>query len=86
MSSEMIERVARALAARRVYQGYDAETKARLIEAAMYSARNDARLAIEAMRQPTDRMAVIGCMATYSTIEDSWRAMIDAALSEEPSR
>lgn len=84
----MIERVARSLADRRVYQGYNAETRARMIEREMYAARQDVRFVLEAVREPTEEMmkgyevSVAGCQIDNE--KNIYRAMIDAALKDEP--
>lgn len=52
--SEMIERAARALAQTRVYEGYNTETKSRMIEREMDRARYDVRFVIKAMREQVD--------------------------------
>ena len=71
--SEMIERVAEAIAAR---------------EALMYPSHFDAkalaRAAIEAMREPTEEMvsASYGPRWAENEIEDKWGRMIDAALGK----
>lgn len=101
--SEMIERVARAIGLRRMFEGpmgqfigsYESE---QVIESfdrlwnegqsehdheqrAAY--RADARAAIEAMREPTWAMEIAGHEADY--LRDVWYAMIDAALTTNPT-
>lgn len=85
--SEMVERVARAIA--------DADMEDYEGREALYNAF--ARAAIEAMREPTNNMRGIGFDEAYEHIEPSpygpvvhakigqkvWQAMIDAALREE---
>ncbi|MBN9034971.1 MAG: hypothetical protein J0H53_02785 [Rhizobiales bacterium] len=86
--NEMVERVARRLAAGRYAHvgGADAETLVKGKPNWM-SCVDDARTAIEAMREPTDAMvdAAYGRERT-GTERGNWRAMIDAALTEtQPS-
>ena len=88
----MIERVAAAMW-ERTHDGRwddwgDGQDESRIIH------RDDARAAIEAMREPTDAMEAAGddtfVYYTHSTsLLDGdatvcWRAMIDAALKEQP--
>ncbi|MEZ2132438.1 MULTISPECIES: hypothetical protein [unclassified Sinorhizobium] len=44
-----------------------------------------ARAAIEAMREPTEDMRIAGCQETWldPSVDDIYRAMIDAALQED---
>jgi hypothetical protein len=82
MSDGMIERVARAIAAALyrpqpdmsgdIWRAVGTERKRKCEDAA--------RAAIEAMREPTDLMALAGY--DYCSNVDAWRAMIDAALGE----
>jgi hypothetical protein len=71
--SEMIERVARVLHARDDYDGYT-----------WHDYIPDARAAIAAMREPTDRMVHVGTMANLRQdgffMGGIWKNMIDAAL------
>lgn len=71
--SEMVERVARAIAEARFGIGCPVDGDDRIA----------ARAAIEAMREPTDAMvdAAYGRERT-GTERGNWRAMIDAALTE----
>lgn len=82
--SEMIERVARAVSQSFHDEGY--------IEGVSDPAEwneflKAARAAIEAMREPTDRMVWDGGTALHDKGEDTagiWAAMIDAALGGKP--
>jgi hypothetical protein len=68
--SEMIERVARAL---RIVGVFDPRV-----------GEHFARVAIEAMREPTPKMVEAAVHHKYmSDIEERWKVMIDAALAEE---
>jgi hypothetical protein len=81
--SELVERVARAMSERRASRLYR-----------IPDALDDARVAIAAMREPTEAMQVAGatedvCVAHTAehrgrclTPTHVWRAMIDAALKE----
>lgn len=76
--SEMVERVARALA----YHNYNTED-------VWESHISDARATIQAMREPTEEMisASYEDGATWSDmargyVADEWRRMIDAALKD----
>jgi hypothetical protein len=90
--SEMIERVARSMAGdieegfpRRVQQSWDDLTT--LAKAAM---RQRARIAIEAMREPTEAMAAAGDLPGWDDITtighslEVWHAMIETALTPSP--
>ena len=70
--SEVVERVARELAATRVYEGYDAETRARLIEREMYGARRDVRFVIRALGDDPAEEA----LATAEAWLDRWAAHV----------
>lgn len=90
MSESMVERVARAIQTVRERDGgpaydafdgiYDRRTADRLRE----SLNEEARAAIEAMREPTDLMG-LGLPSDYKPGSHSatqiWRSMIDAALA-----
>jgi hypothetical protein len=78
--SEMVERAARALAVRRVYAGYNAETRAMMIEREMYGARRDVRIVLEALRKPTDEMFASLGGECLKWAPGAWAEMIDAAL------
>jgi hypothetical protein len=73
--SEMVERVAQALADAE-YRSYDGDA----------NHYEMARAAIAAMREPTDDMI---CAAKDEdmawNVGDVWRAMIDEALADEPA-
>lgn len=74
--SEMIERVARALAKQDAYPDLPNEP-------AWPGWREVARAAIAAMREPTEAMRIKGRYANeMSDATATWRAMIDAALLE----
>jgi hypothetical protein len=86
--NEMVERVARAIAG---HNGYDPDdmSGAHNIGGPMWMAFvQEARAAIEAMREPTMDMVVAGteqwlCEAAMEDrSEANWRAMIDEALRE----
>ena len=78
MTSEMIERVARAI---RPALSFDAPVSL---------SHEAARAAIDAMREPTKGMIEVGRNAIGSDFDhwaapdDTWRTMIDAALEETP--
>ncbi len=69
--NEMVERIAVALLAN------DDEVGA-------FSARILAKVAIEAMREPTDAMiaAVMNAHDQHRTVAEEWQTMIDTALKE----
>ena len=79
--SEMIERVARTLCMQlQIDEGFSAESAARAATSNMWkNYRNAARMAIEAMREPTQAMlqALNNCGGDTDAI---WPAMIDEAL------
>lgn len=95
MSESMIDRVARALHARRYGEWYEGPLKMTDSQRACLA---DARAAIEAMREPTEYMQKAGfrlnkwtnpkpchdhCVGRVTMPVDApWRAMIDAALNE----
>ena len=95
MESEMIERVARALAVRRA--GAEVAAVSEFQAGNLWcEAKADARAAIEAMREPTEAMIGAGAgqprPPTYTAEHEAWRAegygaaakyraMIDAALT-----
>lgn len=74
--NEMIERVARAIA--------DADMEDYMEFAHRYDAA--ARAAIEAMREPSEKMVLAGKAVEprHYTFSSSYLAMIDAALEETP--
>ena len=77
MASEMVERVARTLWADADDFDFDTrgpETQKRI--------RNRARLAIAAMREPTQAMADTVAGLTRAQAIELWRAMIDTALKD----
>jgi len=80
--SEMVERVARAIADEMVGD-WDRIPERSAGEASREDLRVAARLAIEAMRDPTDAM-LAACR--WHIFEDAskqdWQTMIDAALAE----
>lgn len=77
----MVERVARAIHFRGDDQGDDAwdhcQTWLRM------AAREQARAAIEAMREPTTEMKFCGIQEEAYGIDATWKAMIDTALKED---
>jgi len=84
--SEMIERVARALAAA---NGYDPDNVPNNPlepddKPDWHKYKYDAAIAIGAMREPTLGMTDAGYMASdeHHTMSAAWQAMIDAALAE----
>jgi hypothetical protein len=79
----MIEKVARALA--KVYArgtGDDEVAANRYADSFWRKFKDDARAAIEAMREPTDAMLGAGEGETHDDPAPVWAAMIDRALSE----
>lgn len=87
MSESMIERVAKAIAKAR--GGWHAD------EGQWRSCEDEARAAIEAMRDPTEAMTLAmlqawetppGEDADSSDMTPNWKAAIDAALAEIPTR
>ncbi len=86
MSETMIERAARAMYTNVVlmrgghavpYRKYDD-----MSEAEKLVAKTMARAAIETLREPTPEMGFAGCQSD-GWPNSVWRAMIDAALSEQ---
>lgn len=71
----MVERVARALEPKCLGFGKG--------EMPIQIAREFARAAIEAMREPTTEMKFCGIQEEAYGIDATWKAMIDAALKEE---
>ena len=69
----MIERVARAL-----YNDYDWAKEKGMISLM----HNTAKTAIEAMREPTEKMIDAGAYDLDMTIKTQYQNMIDAALKE----
>lgn len=84
--SEMIERVARALASHHWYMsGNDPEKEGAVIDRRWRNFEPQARAAIEAMCEPTEAMLASGSRSIFHSDKDwesnaCWRAMIDAAL------
>ena len=86
-----IDEVARAILKARFYDcepemyGNDLDAFFREIDADhIVDAHDEARAAIEAMREPTRAMSDAGRDNNYMRYADpAWRAMIDAALREE---
>lgn len=92
----MVERVARRLCRRFHLAGYGGEISdaiARYIEVSVehdwHKWADDARVAIEAIREPTEAMMDVGGEARWRSpirdpdnVREIWRAMIDASLSE----
>lgn len=87
----MIERVAKAI--------YDAEAERSPISAASFDEMQVlspdkysywcgvAKIAIEAMREPTEAMVKVVPYDMYDPdFEENWRIMIDAALDEEANK
>ena len=79
MTSEMVERVAKAI--RAVVATHDDWDSIGYGAREMY--RRDARAAIEAMRTPTPDMCSAG--EGYNYPDNTWEAMIDAALAKQPA-
>jgi hypothetical protein len=91
--SEMVERVARAIAGRRAVRlidtyGIDEGHLKNFIVLPVDI--EDARAAIAAMREPTAKMVDAGCdeekvgyAPDGAPADDVWRVMIDAALAED---
>jgi hypothetical protein len=88
--SEMVERVAKAMAARRaLYVGIEVDEivinddNERVPYWTLYA--EEARVAIEAMREPTFNMVRVGTQrfdnVSWGDIEECWHFMIDAALA-----
>ncbi|WP_454627007.1 hypothetical protein [Bradyrhizobium cenepequi] len=82
--SEIIERVARSIYEKRNGAGckpWSIQTKA---HKGPYL--DDARAAIEAMREPTEAMRLAGELAPFDcSAEETWTAMIGAALTAAPA-
>lgn len=87
----MIERVAAAIANRRAgRRGAPAVSNVLDLLKAISGGKlyeeviDDARAVIEAMREPTDSMTILGAHASLSDLPalTVWQAMIDAALKE----
>lgn len=81
MASDMVERVAKALA-RHEFGDFDETWFGH--EAFMGDYRELARAAIAAMREPTEAMleAAFAKTGYRTTAEEHWQLMIDAALQE----
>jgi hypothetical protein len=77
--STMIDRVARALHARRHGEWYEGPLK---MTDSQRGCLADARAAIEAMREPTERMCSAPEESRTVGARRSYQAMIDAALNE----
>lgn len=74
--SEMVGKVARAIARKNTGSGIN-----------WPSFVEEARAAIEAMREPTEAMVDAGVLdvkadVSFFDVNETWQAMIDAALSE----
>lgn len=91
MTETMIERVARSLCARHYRDRYgkpSSDPHVQMnVDGNWHLFSEDARAAIEAMREPTDIMQSAGCQAIYHSDRDwranaAYRAMLDAALGE----
>ena len=79
---EMIERVARAICLAR--GGLDPDAKQIGSKALVWEAFSDqARAAIEAMREPTDAMKAAASEPKNSDWDEIWHPMIDAALNPD---
>lgn len=83
-----IERLAKLLAERDVYEGYDKPTRASMIESAMPRRLREVRVILQAMREPTPDMCHVAMMTAVREnkgIEyaphQGWVAMIDYILS-----
>lgn len=79
--SEMVERVARAIA----LADLDPETRAAVDPDVWFVAESYyalARAALEAMREPTQDMLLADPRRDMDLSEESWAAMIDAALKD----
>lgn len=76
--SEMVERVAAAIANYWLEIGFDPSLPD----------EGAARAAIQAMREPTDAMKIAALDATFDVgdVPIIWQAMIDAALKENSSK
>lgn len=90
--SEMVERAARKLAGQwMVDDGYGEDSRASAERGEMWkNFRKSARLAIEAMREPTGAMLTAGRINLGGTdelhideAEEVWRKMIAAALTDK---
>lgn len=85
--SEMIERVANALYEDQCRKHSDSrDAKAQFYKDGVY--HDAARIAIAAMREPTEAMVTAALTADGTNMmlaigyDEAWRAMIDAALAE----
>ena len=74
--TDMIERVARAI---RFFDDWPT-----LSETAKAIYREQARFAIEAMREPTEAMLDAAMQFASCDLKSEWQAMIEAALGEKP--
>lgn len=84
MSDTMIERVALKLAEKRVYDGYNAATRLRLMQNEISSAERDVRAVLEAIREPTKAMVDAACWVDRpDQVAEAFTDMIDAALAEK---
>ncbi len=86
--SDMVERVAKAVYEALTYEAVGVKPKwvERGNSLKQGEARKYARAAIEAMREPTDKMAEDGAIEVASTKRGAWfcwQAMIDAALEAD---
>jgi hypothetical protein len=82
--SEMVERVARAMAAdynirHDCQHGFD---DVFFLDAVRDEWRAAARAAISAMREPTEAMVRAANRNNHPRDEETWRTMVDAALEE----
>lgn len=85
--SEMIERVATAIYENRRRMYEDRVPFKDLYPSAQRPYLDEARAAIEAMREPTEEMIAAGARGSGEDSQDvalgAWEAMIDAALSKD---
>lgn len=81
-----IDRRARKLCEDRVYKGYNAETRERLLQLQMPNARRDVLAVLLAMREPTqaqyDALCATDKMWREQTSRTVWTTYIDAYLNE----
>ncbi len=75
MSNEIIERVAKVI--RIKYHGYDCG-----MDRCRADSIEQAKAAIEAMREPTEAMLDAGAYDLDMTLEQQWQRMIEAALKD----
>lgn len=83
--SEMVERAAQAVVAKQCERDGGMDVWSELAEYARDQIRQEVRVVIEAMREPTEAM-VDHIRKNYELdsigIAEEWRAMIDAALKD----